>query len=271
MTTFDQWTRHIFDHPLPPPVADDVKEQHERDMAEAGRKLSAGEVKYAEVAHLMRPQPWFKWWWQDDAPHLDELTPLQAVTYITRTFNEIEQVAQPYTDAQLEQGLNYLTSSACSNYMHALTDPLLPVQNRVAAVQSFATVYEKLYAVRCDRKLGSQMTAPSDNPLNMSCYMWWDVICLYPAHPNQLPEESGFPSEHQAMLSLVAPCFDVMGRTLALDHIACQEAALHGLGHWQHAYPQHVAAMIDAFLDANPNLEPDLRAYAEAARVGMVQ
>lgn len=271
MTTFHDWTRHLFDHPLPPTVSQAVKDQHYRDLAEAGRKLDAGEVTYAEVKHMMGPQPWDAWWWQDDAPYLDDLTPAQTVAYITRTFNEIEQVAAPYTDAQLEQGLNYLTSSACSDYMHALRDPMLPVKVRIAAVESFYTVYEKLYAVRCDRRLGSQMTAAGDNPLNASCYMWWDVIALYPAHPNQPLEETDSLSNHQAMLSLVDPCFDVMGRTLALDHIACQEAALHGLGHWQYAYPERVAAMIDAFLDANPNLNPALRTYAQAARRGMVQ
>jgi len=271
MTTFDQWTRHIFDHPLPPPVSIEVKDQHYRDVEEAGRKLDAGEVTYDEVADIMGAQPWVEWWWQDDAPYLHDLTPAQTVAFITRTFNEIEQVAQPYTDAQLQQGLNYLTSAACSDYMHTLKNPEVPVAARIAAVESFYTVYEKLYAVRCDRKLGSQMTTAGDNPLNGSCYMWWDVIALYPATSDSPPDDPTYLPHHRAMLDLIDPAFDVMGRTLALDHIACQEAALHGLGHWQHAYPERVAAMVDAFLDANPNMNPALRTYAQAARQGMVQ
>ncbi len=36
-----------------------------------------------------------------------------------------------------------------------------------------------------------------------------------------------------------------MARTLAIPHLACQEGALHGLGHWQRAYPDRVAAIVD--------------------------
>lgn len=271
MTSFDDWTRHIFDHPPPPPVSDAVRVQHEQALAEAGRKLSAGEVTYPEVAHILGPQPWFAWWWQADAPYLHDLTPAQTVAYITRTFNEVEAVAAPYTDAQLEQGLNYLSSTACSDYMRALTDPAVPVMDRRAAVMSFYTLYEKLYAVRCDRISALATQPPAGNPLNTSCYMWWDVIALYPATPDAPPDDAEARPRHQAMLDLVDTAFDVMGRTLALDHIACQEAALHGLGHWQYAYPQRAAAMIDAFLDANPALNADSRRYALAARRGMVQ
>jgi hypothetical protein len=46
----------------------------------------------------------------------------------------------------------------------------------------------------------------------------------------------------------------VMGSTLQLDSIACRESALHGLGHWQHQYPQRVGEIIDKFSMSQPDL-----------------
>jgi hypothetical protein len=62
-----------------------------------------------------------------------------------------------------------------------------------------------------------------------------------------------------------------MADVLALDSVACQESALHGLGHWQAAYPHVVEATIDRFLAARPRARPELVAYARGARAGCVQ
>jgi hypothetical protein len=59
---------------------------------------------------------------------------------------------------------------------------------------------------------------------------------------------------------------DVIARTLALPNVACQESALHGIGHGFGA-----PAMVDAYLAANPDIPPALRAYALNARAGRVQ
>lgn len=96
------------------------------------------------------------------------------------------------------------------------------------------------------------------NPLNGVCYMWWDIIPFY--------GKSG-----DARREVFDPhCLDVMEMTLQLPSIACQESALHGLGHWEHAYPDRVKRVIDAFLKANPDVDPELREYALDARVGGV-
>jgi len=58
---------------------------------------------------------------------------------------------------------------------------------------------------------------------------------------------------------------------LELDHIACQESALHGLGHWAHSYPERVEKIVDEFLTHNENLRPELKQYALQARSGKVQ
>jgi hypothetical protein len=62
-----------------------------------------------------------------------------------------------------------------------------------------------------------------------------------------------------------------MRDTLKLPNPACQENALHGLGHWAHTYPEFAAAAIDAYLAANQKLRPELVRYAQAARAGCIQ
>jgi hypothetical protein len=51
---------------------------------------------------------------------------------------------------------------------------------------------------------------------------------------------------------------------------ACQESALHGLGHWQRDHDRQVNAIIDGFLAANPHIDARLIRYANAARCGCV-
>ena len=88
--------------------------------------------------------------------------------------------------------------------------------------------------------------------------MWWDV---FPSLA--LADDPNLPIFHDAALS-------TMKRILHLDSLACQESALHGLGHWQPEYEERVAAMIDDFCAASPEADPRLLAYAKSARCGRV-
>jgi len=61
-----------------------------------------------------------------------------------------------------------------------------------------------------------------------------------------------------------------MARILGFKSLACQESALHGLGHWQRDHDRQVCAIIDCFLEAHLDLDPRLVTYANAARCGCV-
>ena len=61
-----------------------------------------------------------------------------------------------------------------------------------------------------------------------------------------------------------------MEHILGLGSLACQESALHGLGHWQRQDASEVARIIDAFVLSQTELDPRLLAYANAARCGCV-
>ncbi len=62
----------------------------------------------------------------------------------------------------------------------------------------------------------------------------------------------------------------VMTDILAIDHIACQESALHGLGHWQPQHPDAVAQTVGSFLAQSPDIAAPLRDYARRPRAGYV-
>jgi hypothetical protein len=57
-----------------------------------------------------------------------------------------------------------------------------------------------------------------------------------------------------------------MASSLALSSAACQESALHGLGHWRRYDPQDVERIVDAYLAAGAPADPRLIGYAKAAR-----
>ena len=74
--------------------------------------------------------------------------------------------------------------------------------------------------------------------------------------------------ERQEWRQLEDACLTAMERTLEVDHPACQEGALHGLGHWLNDYPERARAAIDRFLQTCTL--PELRQYALDARTGMI-
>lgn len=62
---------------------------------------------------------------------------------------------------------------------------------------------------------------------------------------------------------------DTLARILATPSIACQQSALHGLGHLVD-YAGLGSNVIQQYLDEHPDLRSDLREYALNALVGRV-
>jgi hypothetical protein len=180
------------------------------------------------------------------------------VEYMGRLFAAPVESTQGYTDAQINRGLWLLINESGSD-LYYIFDRELPLDLRIKVVQDMYVVFEQLFLPRCtSARSAYQKKVDHLNPLNSVCYMWWDISPFY-AKSGQ-GEREFFDSY----------CLEVMQKTLALDSIACQESALHGLGHWASAYPEFVEPTIDAFLQRQPNIEPELREYALAARWGGV-
>ena len=83
--------------------------------------------------------------------------------------------------------------------------------------------------------------------------MLWDIAPLPRFH------------DHAAFAAVNLAAIDVMEACLALDHDACRESALHGLGecHWFVPVRPRIHAAIEA---RSPGLLPELAAYARHAR-----
>jgi hypothetical protein len=213
---FDQWVRHVFDHPVANP----------------------------------------QWYFQIGQETWDG-GPLLTVQYVTRLFESPEQLLKDYSREQLEQGLWYLAGEG-QPFMQALVDDSVPWPMRQRGLQAIRTFYEKFFAVACSDELGHRCTTGS-TPVNLACYMWWD---LFPSYGN--PTDQSRQEEDRAILQ-------VMKGILDLPSEACRESALHGLGHWHLHYPEEIERIIDNFLDSNPQMSKALCEYAAAARSGCVQ
>ena len=217
--SFDAWVKYVFDHP------------------------TEGLEWYFQADAL--------WWNETKNPDL-------TIQYLTSLFEDAPHYCSPYSDAQLKQGFWFLVSNACSSHMFSLMDNRVPLEDRLHCVRSFYTLYEEFFSVKCSPHL-SHLDEPGANEINVTVYMWWDLIPIY-----------GQPDD-RSRKQIDETILDVMSQTLNLPSDACRESALHGLGHWNLYYPQFVARCIDDFLKREQTLRPELRTYALNARAGCIQ
>jgi hypothetical protein len=197
-----------------------------------------------------------EWYWDSDADWWDGPA-AETIQFLTQAFENSSVLLQSYSDAQLNQGLWYLVSNSCSNHMFALLDNSVPWPARQRCIRSIHSLFEECLAKRCTPHL-SHLDEPGAGPLNLVCYMWWDIIPLY-GRPND-PEWTEMDNE----------ILSVLESTLKLDSLACQESALHGLGHWHFYYPARVEEIINTFLENHKEIGEELRTYAMSAYNGCV-
>ncbi len=192
----------------------------------------------------------------DDFPNWS-VTATTTLDFIEKTFRESASVLANFSNSQLSNGLNFIHNASHSDTVHLFQSGNLPLERRISCLQSIWFLYSDCFAKRCDNVLSNWNEV--DNPLNGVCYMWWDIFVLY---------GNGDSAEEKLLSS---ECLSVMKSALEIDHVACQESALHGLGHWQDSYPNEVSAIINDFLESHSDLESKLRNYARAAQRGGVQ
>ena len=195
------------------------------------------------------------WHWSADYEHVG-LQPRQTVAYTTRLFEHAGVLLAPYTDGQANQGLYFLISPG-SSPLWALNDVEVPVSEKVCCIRAITRVFESCFAARCTPHL-SHINESGGGSLNVVCHMWWDIFVVHGEPTNPAHRE------------IDAACLSVMESTLELPSVACQESALHGLGHWILDYPDRCRNIVARFLQRHPELRPELLEYAERARVGDV-
>ena len=179
------------------------------------------------------------------------------VTFLTRLFGDSGFLVEKYSLEQVNQGLRLICSPVSDYCVTARECKDKDLQ--VKWVLSIKALYRDLFATVCTDFFGHLDAGPEPpSPLNGTCYMFWDLDCLEVAII--------FPGKEH----LVDPIFEVLADALKLRSIACQESALHGLGHFQAYHSKRVRGIIDDFLNRNRDLHPDLKDYALNARTGYV-
>ncbi len=215
------------------------------------------ELSFADwVRHLFdHPVINPEWYWDEDADAAD-LAPQRVIAYTTELFERAGDLLSPYSDAQANQGLWFLIWEGGSP-LYALADVDIPIEDRVACIRAIRCLFEQCFVPRCTPHL-SHCDEPLPGPLNGVCYMWWDIFPL-----------TGQP-EDATRREIDAACLAVMESTLELPSVACQESALHGLGHWGLSYEERCQSIVSDFIQRHLDLRPELLAYAGRAKEARV-
>jgi hypothetical protein len=188
-------------------------------------------------------------WW---APSSDVY-----VAYLTRLFENPDPLVEQFADRQIAQGLTYLVDVSAVGDDGHLADATVPVGDRLRLIHSTAVLFERLFARQCTPHL-SHLDEAGAGVLNGRCYMWWDT---FPSVG--MLGDPDLEALHRALLQ-------AMERILKVGNIACQESALHGLGHWHYLQKEQVGSIIDGFIADNPGVRPELLTYARSARCGCI-
>ena len=186
---------------------------------------------------------------------LDEFCGPDQITLerLTLVFENAPVLLGPCPDDSLDQAFWNLDG----NVLFALDDESIDWDVRHRLILSFETLFRDLFAIRCTAALGH--LDEESPPLNSICYMWWDLRRSFSVTPDPT---SG--------ARLNAAFLASMASMLKIDHVACQESGLHGLGHWHRSHPKEVENIIDEFLARKPGLRHELVTYALRARIGSV-
>jgi hypothetical protein len=228
--SFDEWVKYVFDHP--------VSEPH-----------------------------WYHTDYEKDGYWDEEAHPKTALNYLTQFLENPVEYLIPYNDDQIAQSFWFLASPTGSSYMHILFQEDIPLERRKRCAAAIYNVFEQIFAPRCTNNINFSVEygyhtpeelRPVSTLLDAICYMWWDIAPMATASDESNPDE--------VTLALL----EVMRKCLLLDSYTCQESALHGLGHYHYHFPEYIKAVIQEYLDNNPDLSPDLVAYAQNAMTGYV-
>jgi hypothetical protein len=196
------------------------------------------------------------WYWDTEAS-LVELGSECEVAYATKLFKRGGEMLVGWNDAQIDQGLWLLIGESSPAAIYSLADTEVAVAKRVACVHAIERLFEQLFVPRCTPHL-SHLDEAGSGALNAVCYMWWDI---FPLSAKPRIEERG---------DIDAACISVMERTLRMPSIACQESALHGLGHWVRYYPDPCERIVADYLKGSGKLRREIVEYAERALTGRV-
>jgi hypothetical protein len=190
-----------------------------------------------------------------------EQSPTVGLEFVTTLFENPLEYLSNYSDSQINEGLFFIVSTARSDHFYCLVEGDVDIALRRRCIRSIEVLTRELFAPRC-----------SDNvwiytkPLNHICDLLWDLV-VYCINSTDLNSDGALwgvrnPEIDEEVLA-------TLSRILAMPSVACQQSALHGLGHLVD-FAGLGSSVIQQYLNNNPDLRGDLREYAQNALVGRV-
>ena len=183
--------------------------------------------------------------------------PAQDLEHLGRLLADPAGALEGLTDDEIGVGLWSILDSGGAGTVLALNEEELPLGDRIACVRAFPKLYRDLFVPRCTERLGH--LSEQGNRLEMICYMFWDVASF------------GGPAGTREGNLLEDAVLDVLDDVLRMEHAACQESAIHGLGHRVGRHPERAPAILDRWLKSGAVRDERLRSYARGARTGCIQ
>lgn len=183
--------------------------------------------------------------------------PAEDLAHLTRLFGDPGAALEGLTDEEIGIGLWSVLDSGGAGTALALGDGSLPLEERIACIRLIPGVYRDLFVPRCEERLGH--VGEQVGRLEMICYMFWDVAVI-----------GGAPGTREGNL-IEDAALDVLERIARMPHAACQESAIHGLGHRVRRHPERGPQALERWLRLDVARDPRLLDYARYARSGCIQ
>ena len=202
-----------------------------------------------------RPANKTEWYFEDDHEDID-LPKDQLVQLATQAFNSVVDVTNHFDERQICMGLRYLVNPSCGPVPYLYMDTSIDFAIRSSAISSMRNVFRYLFASLRNELGLYRVSGGAPFSFGETCYMWWD---MFPRH--------GVPRQPELEETDAVICRTI-GSILEIDNLACQESALHGLGHWFSSRPDEIVEMVGVFL---PRAPVELKEYAMDAMQGRVQ
>jgi len=145
------------------------------------------------------------------------------------------------------QGFWFLISGAPGGLEDVLWNTGVPWKARAELIQSTVDLYRRFFAY---------------DVLDTSAHMFWDALAYGYCVPTRHPESDAEDRRVQKAM------FAALQQILGIDSLACQLAALHGLGHLRHPETESTTTK---YLERNPELSEEHRKFALACIAGEIE
>jgi hypothetical protein len=180
--------------------------------------------------------------------------PRVVAGYLQEMCRKFSELTKVYTPEQLDQGLWLIFGSgiSCEQY---LFDPTVDLELRTECIQSMYFPFRDVVA------------CSTIGPRDSFYWMWWDMILhtFWQIYYSTNDNYQKLPADGKQMFDAM---YQTLLKILALDHRACQESALHGLGHLRHPLGRET---VQRYLDIHRTelTDEDVR-WVEACRDGAI-